>query len=65
MLHVMLCHEADEKFNESDGSSLPMFMLIATTFQNMPTMVLDKGVQCTLTAAEEMIRLNMNIERGR
>lgn len=53
MFRVVRCNEAEEKSNEKDGSSLPVFMVIATKFQKLPTLVLE-----TCMAGEKMVRLN-------
>lgn len=53
MFRVVRCHEAEEKSNEKDGSSLPVFMVIATKFQKLPSLILE-----TCMAGEKMVRLN-------
>lgn len=43
MFRVVRCIEAEEKTmeNSNDGSSLPVFMVIVTKFQNLPSQVLE------------------------
>lgn len=59
MLRVVRCLEAEEKTNESsnDGTSLPVFMVIATKFQKMPSPVLE-----TCMAGDKMVRVQSNAE---
>lgn len=52
MFRVVRCHEAEEKTTEKDGSALPVFMVIATKFQKLPSLVLE-----TCMAGEKMIRM--------
>lgn len=54
MLRVVRCSEAEDKTNETsnDGTSLPVFMVIATKFQKLPSMVLE-----VCMAGDKMVRL--------
>ncbi|CAH2105057.1 unnamed protein product [Euphydryas editha] len=42
MLRIVRCHEAEEKNSESgDGMTLPVFVVIATKFKEMPKLILE------------------------
>ncbi|CAH2065892.1 unnamed protein product, partial [Iphiclides podalirius] len=48
------CYEAEEKnFENGDGNSLPVFIVIATKFKEMPKLILE-----VCMAGDKMIRLN-------
>lgn len=55
MFRVVRCIEAEEKTAEdsNDKSSLPVFMVIATKFQKLPSQVLE-----VCMAGDKMIRVN-------
>lgn len=55
MFRIVRCIEAEEKTtaDSSDKSTLPVFMVIATKFQKLPTHVLE-----VCMAGDKMIRLN-------
>lgn len=54
MFRVVRCIEAEHKTNETsqDGTSLPVFIVIATKFQKLPSLVLE-----VCMAGDKMIRL--------
>lgn len=54
MFRVVRCIEAEQKTNETsnDGTSLPVFIVIATKFQKLPSLVLE-----VCMAGDKMIRL--------
>lgn len=54
MFRVVRCIEAEEKTNETsnDGTSLPVFIAIATKFQKLPSLVLE-----VCMAGDKMVRL--------
>ncbi|CAG9121648.1 unnamed protein product [Plutella xylostella] len=53
MLRVVRCHEAEQKNAESgDGTTLPVFVVVATKFKEMPQMILE-----VCLAGDKMIRL--------
>lgn len=54
MFRVVRCLEAEEKTNQTsnDGTSLPVFMVIATKFQKLPSLLLE-----ICMAGDKMVRL--------
>lgn len=59
MFRVVRCIEAEVKTSETsnDGSSLPVFMVIATKFQKLPSLVLEYCM-----AGDKMVRVNAKEE---
>lgn len=59
MFRVVRCIEAEEKTNETsnDGTSLPVFIAIATKFQKLPSLVLE-----VCMAGDKMVRLQEGSE---
>ncbi|XP_060803281.1 eEF1A lysine and N-terminal methyltransferase homolog [Amyelois transitella] len=54
MLRVVRCHEAEEKNAEnSDGPTLPVFVVVATKFKQMPQLILE-----VCMAGDKMVRLS-------
>lgn len=55
MFRVVRCIEAEIKTSETsnDGTSLPVFMVIATKFQKLPSLVLEYCM-----AGDKMVRVN-------
>ncbi|XP_068621193.1 eEF1A lysine and N-terminal methyltransferase homolog [Battus philenor] len=54
MLRVVRCHEAESKNSEDgDGNTLPVFVVVATKFKEMPKLILE-----VCMAGDKMIRLD-------
>ncbi|XP_053607536.1 eEF1A lysine and N-terminal methyltransferase homolog [Plodia interpunctella] len=54
MLRVVRCHEAEEKNAENgDGTTLPVFVVVATKFKELPQLILE-----VCMAGDKMLRLS-------
>ncbi|XP_041983193.1 eEF1A lysine and N-terminal methyltransferase homolog [Aricia agestis] len=58
MLRIVRCHEAEEKnATEGDGTTLPVFVVVATKFKEMPKLILEACM-----VGDKMLRLNTTQE---
>lgn len=69
MFRVVRCIEAEEKTAETgDGQSLPVFMVIATKFQKLPSLVLEvcmAGDKMTrFSSCEEVIDAVLSVQKA-
>lgn len=70
MFRVVRCIEAEDKNSEgqSDGSSLPVFMVVATKFKQLPSLVLEicmAGDKMTrLTGTAEVVESVLAVQRA-
>lgn len=70
MFRVVRCIEAEEKTaeNSTDGASLPVFMVVVTKFQKLPSLVLEvcmAGDKMTrLTKVEEIVEAVSSVQKA-
>ncbi|OAD58257.1 Methyltransferase-like protein 13, partial [Eufriesea mexicana] len=67
MFRIVRCHEAEEKARIEDGSSIPVFAVIATKFTNLSQTVLEvalvEGSPRRLSSIDDMISAILSVQQ--